>query len=53
MLQVFPLKKKKKSRLEFFMWHNGIRDLLGKLGHKFDPQPATVGEGSSVATAAA
>ena len=28
---------------EFPLWLNGISSILGALGHRFDPQPHTVG----------
>ena len=28
---------------EFPLWCNGIGSVLGVLGHRFDPQPSTVG----------
>ena len=30
-------------QLEFLLWHNGIRSVLGALRHRFDPWPGTVG----------
>ena len=34
---------KRKEIMEFPLWHNGIGSILGALGHRFDPQPGTVG----------
>ena len=36
-------KKKKKSPLEFLLWHNGISGISAALGHRFYPQPRRVG----------
>lgn len=35
--------KQIKRLLEFPLWCNGIFGVLGVLGHRFDPQPGTVG----------
>jgi len=43
-----PKKKRKRKRkklniLAFLLWCNGIRGVLGALGHRFDPRPNTMG----------
>ena len=47
MPSVKPLKKKKKKKKsrtkEFPLWHNGISDISGTKGCRFNPQPSTVG----------
>ena len=30
-------------RMEFLLWLSGISAILGALGHRFHPQPGTVG----------
>ena len=35
------------------MWHSRICGVLGAPGHRFDPQPGTVGQGFGVAAAPA
>ena len=39
--------------LNFLLWHDRIGSVLGALGLRFDPQPSTVGLGSSIVTTAA
>ena len=41
---------KNKLKAEFMQWIVGILEVLG---HRLDPQPGTVGQGSGIATAAA
>ena len=36
--------------LEFLLWHNGLGNVLGGLGRRFDIQPSTVASGSGIAT---
>ena len=31
------------SGVEFLLWHNGIGGISAAPGHRFDPQPSTVG----------
>ena len=31
------------AKEEFPLWHSGISDVLGALGHRFNPWPSTVG----------
>ena len=42
-----------RSIREFPLWYNRIGSISGALGYGFDPQPGTVGYGSSIAMAAA
>ena len=46
--EMSPSKKVKRDikiqlQQEFPLWHNEIGSILGVLGHRFDPQPDTVG----------
>ena len=41
------------NKLELLMWHSRISGVLGAPGHRFDPQPGTVGQGFGVAAAPA
>ena len=42
----------KKAKMEFLL-HSGMGGMSAALGHRFTPQPITLGQGSVIAAAAA